>query len=103
MAFKNTKNNGKNEHVNMDIKAVGGMITNVRVLSEKVVSFTIRCNGFSLYGMKLIENKDGGYFISPSQHAGKDGKWYNDYAVYLSSQDTENIIKAVLQEVNNEK
>lgn len=74
---------------------------NVRVLSDKLVSFTLRGKGVSLYNMRLIDSKNG-MFITPPQEKGKDGKYYNQYAVYLSDDDETVLINAVTKLLGNE-
>lgn len=99
MAFKTNKEKKKNnERTYIDIKAVGAQVINARQLSEKVIVFTLKCAGFSLYNMKMIDGEKG-EFIAPSQHLGKDGKWYDDYAVYLSEEDVQAIKETILKEL----
>lgn len=99
MAFKTSeKRQNENEgRVFIDLKAVGAQVTNVRQIRDNCIIFTLRCNGFSFYNMKLCESNDGKEFIACSQSRGSNGKWYNDYAIYLSEEDQKIIREAVLK------
>lgn len=93
------------ERVNFNLKDSGWSITNVRVVSEHMVSFTLKMHGLSLYNMKVTESTKGDtagqMFLSNGQSKGADGKYYNNYALYLSDEDRDRIIEAVYAEVNN--
>ena len=73
-------------------------IKNVRQVSDKLVTFTLRGDGVSLYNVKLVEGAKG-RFISASQHPGSDGKWYNDYGLYISEDDQKKLIDEVLAQL----
>lgn len=92
------------ERVNFDLQNSGWEIVNVRVVTEHMVSFTLKMHGLSLYNMKVTEStKDetaGKMFLSNGQSKGSDGKYYNNYALYLSDADKDMIIKAVCAEAN---
>lgn len=94
------------ERVNFNLKDSGWSIANVRVLTENMVSFTLKMNGLSLYNMKVTESTKeetyGKLFLSNGQSKGSDGKYYNNYALYLSDEDTEMVIKAVCDAVNKD-
>lgn len=72
-------------------------VRNVRQLSEKCLTFTLRLPGLSLYNMRLIDGKKGN-FITNGQSLGNDGKWYNNFSLYLSDEDTQKLIDAVMSE-----
>lgn len=95
------------ERVNFNLKDSGWSITNVRVVSEHMVSFTLKTQGLSLYNMKVIESTKGDtagqMFLSNGQSKGAVGKYYNNYALYLSDEDKARIIKAVCAEVNKDE
>ena len=95
------------ERVNFILKDSGWSIANVRVVSEHVVSFTLKMRGLSLYNMKVAEStKDdtaGKMFLSNGQSKGSDGKYYNNYALFLSDEDKDLIIKAVCAEVSKDE
>ena len=95
------------EKVNFILEDSGWSIANVRVVTEHVVSFTLKMRGLSLYNMKVTEStKDemaGKMFLSNGQSKGLDGKYYNNYALYLSDEDKDMIIKAVCAEANKDE
>jgi hypothetical protein len=94
------------ERVNFNLKDISWSITNVRVVSEHMVTFTFKMPGLSLYNMKVTESTRGDtagqMFLSNGQSKGSDGKYYNNYALYLSDEDRERIIVAVCEEANND-
>jgi len=87
--------------VYFDLAGYEATVKNVHVLSETVVSFVLSCHGFALYNMRLIQKTDGGFFIAPPSHKGKDGKYYGEYAVYLTEEDEQRLIDKVLELVEN--
>lgn len=108
MGFKVKNCNKENvERVNFDLQNRDWKITNVRVISEHVVSFTLKMDGLSLYNMKVTESTKGEtagkMFLSNSQSKGSDGKYYNNYALYLSDEDREMVIIAVCAAVNDDE
>ena len=94
------------ERVNFNLKDSGWSISNVRVVTEHMVSFTLKMHGLSLYNMKVTESTKGEtagkMFLSNGQSKGSDGKYYNNYALYLSDEDKDMIIKAVCAEANKD-
>jgi hypothetical protein len=95
------------ERVNFNLKDSGWSITNVRVVTEHMVSFTLKMRGLSLYNMKVTESTKGDavgkMFLSNGQSKGSDGEYYNNYALYLSDEDKDMIIKAVCAEASNDE
>ena len=95
------------EKVNFNLKDSGWSIANVRVVTEHMVSFTLKMHGLSLYSMKVTESTKGDtagqMFLSNGQSKGSDGKYYNNYALYLSDKDRDTIIKAVCAEANKDE
>lgn len=89
MAFKKSSET-KREYLDMSQYKV----QNVRVVTDSMVTFSLRGHGHSLYGMKLCEGKNG-MFVTPPSQKGKDGKYYNLYAVYLSEDDEKKLIDQV--------
>lgn len=85
------KNSGERKTYNGSIN-----VKNARVLTDNCIVFSVELEGVSLYGMRLVENKNGEYFISMAQTKGKDGKYYNNYFINLSDKQKEDIIKIVL-------
>lgn len=94
------------ERVNFNLKDISWSITNVRVLTEHMVTFTLKMQGLSLYNMKVTESTKGDtagkMFLSNGQSKGSDGRYYNNYALYLSDEDRDRIIEAVCAEANND-
>lgn len=94
------------ERVNFNLKDISWSITNARVVSEHMITFTLKMPGLSLYNMKVTESTKGDtagqMFLSNGQSKGSDGKYYNNYALYLSDEDRDRIIKAVCAEANND-
>ena len=78
-------------------------VRNVREIGRgknTVVFFTLYLPGLSLYNLKVVPaGKDYDEFIAmPQTSNGKRGKaeeWYNQYAIYLSEDDTSKVIEAV--------
>lgn len=67
MAFnvKKGNENKSKERVCMDIKSMGYEVTNVRVITDSFIAFTLKFKGFALYNMRVIESKKtGDPFIS---------------------------------------
>lgn len=93
---KNRESENEQNRVNMDLREVGGYVKNVRVVTDSYATFTLACRGFAFYNMRLVKVKNG-YFISPPQDKGRNGKWYNRYAVYLSDEDKKVIIQRCLE------
>lgn len=94
-------NAGQDERVYIDLKAVGASVTNVRQ-GKYSTTFTLKCKGFSLYNLRIVKRKDGGYFIAPPNHKGSNDKYYSDYALYLSDADTERLLDMVEAALNEE-
>lgn len=94
----NNKNGEKKAPVYFDMAENVAMVTNVRRISETCVGFTLKCKGFSLYGLRAVERRDdNGWFISIPATKGKDGKYYNNYGLYLRDEDQEAIIDTVFK------
>lgn len=98
MGFKtrdNGKENNKQSYAKFDMAATEAIVQNVRVVTDDLITFTLRCQGFSLYNMKLVNGKNG-YFITPPSIKSSNGAYYNQYAIYLSEEDTKDLIDSVL-------
>lgn len=99
MYKRNTKsapNNEEKKTVYFDMAENVAMVTNVRQISETCICFTLKCKGFSLYGLRAVERKDDkDWFISVPATKGKDGKYYNNYGLYLRDEDQEAILDTV--------
>lgn len=96
MGFK-TKDSESNKQngTKFDMIATEAIIKNARVVTDDLITFTLKCKGFSLYNMKLVNGKKG-YFITPPSVKGNNGAYYNQYAIYLSEEDEKNLIDSVL-------
>ena len=79
-------------------KAEGMKVANVRRLSDTVVAFSLLGAGLGLYGLKVIDGSKGKFIATPSQK-GKDGKYYDVYAVYFDEKVAKSIIKKVDSEI----
>mgnify|MGYP001658228863 CR=1 FL=1 len=94
------------KRVNFNLIDSGWSIANVRVVAENVVTFTLKMHGLLLYNMKVVESTRGDNagqkFLCNGQSKGYDGKYYNNYALYLSDEDRERIIEAVCAEANSD-
>lgn len=94
-------NAGQDERVYIDLKAVGASVTNVWQ-GKYSTTFTLKCKGFSLYNLRVVKRKDGGYFIAPPNHKGSNDQYYSDYALYLSDADTDHLLDMVEAALNEE-
>lgn len=89
----------KAEKPNFEI--TGMKVSNVRKLSETVTAFSLLGKGLGLYNLKVV-NGAKGKFVAVPQTKGKDGEWYNQYAVYISDDDQAKIIKKVESMIEDE-
>ena len=80
----------------------GMTLANVRQLSEKVIAFSMLGNGLGLYNLRIVKGEKGDFVAAP-QEKGKDGKYYNVYAVYFSDEDQKKIIAAVKAKLPKEE
>ena len=78
------------------LNMTGATIQAAYQLSDTCIVFTLNIPGVSLRDMRLIEKKAGGYFISTPQVKGKDGQYHDRFMVYLSEEDEQRVISAVL-------
>ena len=91
---KDSKDN-KQSGAKFDMIATEAIVQNARVVTDDLITFTLKCHGFSLYNMKLVNGKKG-YFITPPSVKGSNGAYYNQYAIYLSEEDEKSLIDSVL-------
>lgn len=89
---RNTENN---EREYMEISDY--TVSNVRVLSETAVSFTLKIKGATFYNMRIVESKEGEWFISCPQTKAKNGKYYYQYYLSIDEQAREAIIELVIK------
>lgn len=105
MGFKKNEKKEVAERSYFDLEVTGARVANPRVVSDTFVSFTLKCKGFSLYNMRLMEFKDKKtgepyYTVMPPQTLGRDGKYYDQYAIYLSPEDKAWLITEVQAALN---
>lgn len=96
MGFKTkTGENVKQNKAKFDMIATEAFVQKARVVTDDLITFTLKCHGFSLYNMKLVNGKNG-YFIAPPSVKSSNGAYYNQYAIYLSEEDEKSLIDSVL-------
>lgn len=96
MGFKTKEgNDDKQNKANFDMVATEAIVQNARVVTDDLITFTLKCHGFSFYNMKLVNGKKGN-FITPPSVKGSNGAYYNQYAIYLSEEDEKSLIDSVL-------
>lgn len=99
-AVNNCKNDAAPEVVKPkmtveELRKVGASVSRVRQMSDNVLVFNLRFGCVDLYSMRAISS-DKGDFVAAGQARGRDGKWYDNYRIYLDTGANEAIIKAVL-------
>lgn len=99
MATKTEANKGAEKSF-FSIK--GMKLANIRKLSDKVIAFSLLGNGLGLYNLRIVSTTNGEFVACP-QEKGKDGKYYAVYAVYISDDDQQKIIKAVKAKLPKEE
>lgn len=96
MGFKTKSSKEENQNrPKFDVVKCGAIVQNARVVTDDLITFTLKCEGFSLYNMKLVNGKKG-YFITPPSTKASNGAYYNQYAIYLSEEDEKGLIDSVL-------
>lgn len=94
-----TNNQETKDRVYFDLKGSSAIITNARVVTPHFISFTLRCKGFSLYGLRLVEFENGEnagkLAILMPQTKANNGKYYENYKVYFRDEDIEWLITKV--------
>lgn len=95
MGFKTRNGEDNQNKAKFDMVATEAIVQNARVVTDDLITFTLKCHGFSLYNMKLVNGKKG-YFITPPSVKGSNGAYYNQYAIYLSEEDEKSLIDSVL-------
>ena len=78
-------------------------VSNVRVLSETAVSFTLKIKGATFYNMRVVESKEGKLFISCPQIKAKNGKYYYQYYLSIDEQTQEDIIALVTKVLEDDE
>lgn len=91
------------EPIKVDMKNTE--VTSVRVVETKkgdLVFFTLKINGVYINNCKVATGKDGD-FIGWPQYQGSNDKWYNVCYVPLSDEDTEIILQAVQDKLDEDE
>lgn len=85
--------------------SVKGMrVTNVRrIPGTEVITFSLNGNGLGLYNLRIVTGGASGKFIAAPSTKGKDGKYYSQYAIYLSPEDEERVMRAVIDKLPSEE
>jgi hypothetical protein len=99
-AVNNCKNDAAPEVVKPkvtveELRKAGASVSRARQMSDNVLVFNLRFGCVDLYGMRAISS-DRGDFVAAGQSKGRDGKWYDNYRIYLNKGANDAIIKAVL-------
>lgn len=99
-AVNNRKNDAAPEVVKPkltveELRKAGASVSRARQLSDKVIVFNLRFGCVDLYSMRAISS-DKGDFVAAGQTKGRDGKWYDNYRVYLDTAANNAIVDAVL-------
>lgn len=78
-----------------ELRETGASVSRVRQMSNNVLVFNLRFGCVDLYSMRVISS-DKGDFVAAGQTKGRDGKWYDNYRIYLDPAANDAIIKAAL-------
>lgn len=89
----------KREYFNIKGMRVGSAR---RIGNKGTIVFSLLGNGLGLYDLRIV-NGANGQFIAAPQQRGKDGKYYAEYAIYLSKEDEERVMKAVIAKLPAEQ
>lgn len=90
MAFTAKQNK---EKVYMDSKLWLG-ITNLKVVSDKIVTFTLLAGkGIALYDMRAVSS-NGKEFITSGQYKSRE-RYYNRYGAYISDDDQKALLGVI--------
>lgn len=78
-------------------------VSNVRQLDFGTF-FTLKVPGLALYNLRVVPaGKKYDAFIAMPEDKGKDGDYYKRFALYLSEDDTAEVLKAVDEAVEEEQ
>ena len=108
MPFTVNSNTNRTQKEHTYINLNDWEIANVRVVTDTFITFTLRgkTNGISLYGMRMIETKNGKQMIrcpqSEYQH-NEETRYANQYAVYISSDDEEKLMGLVIDKLHEQE
>lgn len=108
MPFNVNSNTNRTQKEHTYINLDDWEITNVRVVTDTFITFTLRgkTNGVSLYGMRMLETKNGKQMIRCPQSAYEQNgekRYVNQYAVYISQDDEEKMMGMVIDKLNEQR
>lgn len=90
------------EKVYFDLESVEWSVSNVRAL-EWGTFFTLNLPGLALFDLRVVPaGKKYNAFIGMPEVKGKDGNYYKRYALYLDKDDTEAVLDAVEEALQDE-
>lgn len=78
-----------------ELREAGATVSRARQLSDNVVMFNLRFGCIDLYSMRAVSSSKGD-FVAAGQTKGKDGKWYDNYRIYLDQAANAAVINAAL-------
>ena len=77
-------------------------VTNARE-NDWGIFFTLSIPGLQLFNLKVVPaGRKYDAFVAMPEDKGKDGKYYKQYALYLSAEDTKSVIDAVMDALEEE-
>lgn len=83
-------------------KVFSAEVFNVRTLKSGDTFFDLKINGVVIYGCKAVEVPKYPIFVGWPQRKGTDGNYYNVCSVFLSPEDTKQIIDQVQAHLDKE-
>ena len=99
MKKPNTESKAKSNKVE-ELKIDSFSVNRVHQFDNGGGTFDMTVNGISIYGCRVVENKDGD-FIGLPQRKGNDGKWYSIVWARFSTEDTWDILAEVEKQLNS--
>lgn len=92
----------KDDKVYFDLASVEWSVTNARAL-EWGTFFTLNIPGLALFDLRVVPGtKKYDAFIGMPEIKGKDGNYYKRFALYLTKADTEAVLDAVEEALEEE-
>lgn len=83
------------------IKLDSFSVDNVRMWDDTSVTADIRLNNVYIYGVRVVEGKDGDFLSLPSRKA-KDGKYYSICYFPFDDSDQKAILAEIERKLNDE-
>lgn len=81
------------------IKLTDFAVKRVKMWDNGGVSADLILNGIGIYGVRVVEGKNGD-FLSFPQRKGSDGKYYHIAYAALSADDQDSILKEIERKLN---